>query len=27
LPIAPAGQVRWAERHDGKRDLYFQHAA
>jgi len=27
LPIAPAGEVRWAERHDGKRDLYFQHAA
>ena len=27
LPHAPAGQVRWAERHDGKRDLYFQHAA
>jgi len=27
LPHAPAGEVRWAERHDGKRDLYFQHAA
>jgi hypothetical protein len=27
LPQAPAGRVRWAERHDGKRDLYFQHAA
>jgi len=27
LPIAPAGEDRWAERHDGKRDLYFQHAA
>ncbi len=27
LPIAPAGIIRWAERHDGKRDLYFQHAA
>src|SRR5258708_813237 len=27
LPQAPAGTVRWAERHDGKRDLYFQHAA
>jgi hypothetical protein len=27
LPIAPAGEVRWAERHDGKRDMYFQHAA
>jgi hypothetical protein len=27
LPKAPAGEVRWAERHDGKRDLYFQHAA
>ncbi len=27
LPQAPAGEIRWAERHDGKRDLYFQHAA
>ena len=27
LPHAPAGLVRRAERHDGKRDLYFQHAA
>jgi hypothetical protein len=27
LPLAPAGEFRWAERHDGKRDLYFQHAA
>jgi hypothetical protein len=27
LPQAPAGASRWAERHDGKRDLYFQHAA
>ena len=27
LPHAPAGEVRWAERQDGKRDLYFQHAA
>jgi|KBSMisStaDraftv2_1062788.scaffolds.fasta_scaffold00612_12 hypothetical protein len=27
LPLAPAGETRWAERHDGKRDLYFQHAA
>jgi hypothetical protein len=27
LPQAPAGEVRWAERHDGKRDMYFQHAA
>ena len=27
LPNAPAGEIRWAERHDGKRDLYFQHAA
>jgi len=27
LPLAPAGEIRWAERHDGKRDLYFQHAA
>ena len=27
LPIAPAGEFRLAERHDGKRDLYFQHAA
>jgi hypothetical protein len=29
LPHAPAARHggRWAERHDGKRDLYFQHAA
>jgi hypothetical protein len=27
LPHAPAGEIRWAERHDGKRDLYIQHAA
>ena len=27
LPQAPAGEIRWAERYDGKRDLYFQHAA
>lgn len=27
LPVAPAVEDRWAERHDGKRDLYFQHAA
>jgi len=27
LPQAPAGEIRWAERHDGKRDLYIQHAA
>ena len=29
LPIAPVTRQggRWAERHDGKRDLYFQHAA
>ena len=27
LPHAPVGKVRRAERHDGKRDLYFQHAA
>lgn len=27
LPIAPAGKVRWAERHDGKRDLYLLYAA
>jgi hypothetical protein len=27
LPLAPEGEIRWAERHDGKRDLYFQHAA
>jgi hypothetical protein len=27
LPQAPVGEVRWAERYDGKRDLYFQHAA
>jgi hypothetical protein len=27
LPQAPAGRRRWAERYDGKRDMYFQHAA
>lgn len=27
LPQAPAGKRRWAERYDGKRNLYFQHAA
>jgi hypothetical protein len=27
LPHAPVGKVRRAERHDGKRDLHFQHAA
>jgi hypothetical protein len=27
LPHAPAGRRRWAERHDGKRNLYIQHAA
>ncbi len=27
LPHAPAGQRRWAERYDGKRNLYFKHAA
>ena len=27
LPQAPAGEGRWAERYDGKRDLYFKHAA
>ena len=27
LPQAPAGISRWAERYDGKRDLYFLHAA
>jgi hypothetical protein len=27
LPQNPAGQCRWTERYDGKRDLYFQHAA
>ena len=27
LPIIPAGKCRWTERYDGKRDLYFQHAA
>jgi hypothetical protein len=27
LPNHPAGQRRWTERYDGKRDLYFQHAA
>jgi hypothetical protein len=26
-PQAPAGQCRRAERYDGKRDMYFQHAA
>ena len=27
LPHVPVGKVRRAERHDGKRDLYFQYAA
>jgi hypothetical protein len=27
LPHAPAGDHRRAERYDGKRDMYFQHAA
>jgi len=27
LPQDPAGRRRWAERYDGKRDLYLQHAA
>ncbi len=27
LPQIPAGRRRWAERYDGKRDLYLQHAA
>jgi hypothetical protein len=27
LPQAPAGKRRWAERYDGKRNLYLQHAA
>jgi hypothetical protein len=27
LPHAPAGRRRWAERHDGKRNLYIQHTA
>ena len=27
LPQVPAGQRRWAERYDGKRNLYLQHAA
>ena len=27
LPQNPAGKCRWTERYDGKRDLYFQHAA
>jgi hypothetical protein len=27
LPRVPAGRRRWAERYDGKRDLYLQHAA
>lgn len=26
-PQAPAGNRHWAERYDGQRDLYFQHAA
>ena len=26
-PQAPEGNPHWAERYDGKRDLYFQHAA
>jgi hypothetical protein len=26
LPQAPAGKRRWAERYDGKRNLYLQHA-
>jgi hypothetical protein len=27
LPHAPVGKRHWAERHDGKRNLYIQHAA
>jgi hypothetical protein len=27
LPLDPAGQCRWTERYDGKRDMHFQHAA
>ena len=27
LPHDPAGQCRWTERYDGKRDMHFQHAA
>ena len=27
LPHNPAGQCRWTERYDGKRDLHFQYAA
>jgi hypothetical protein len=27
LPRVPAGRRRWTEGYDGKRDLYFQHAA
>ena len=27
LPQIPAGQCRWTERYDGKRDLHLQHAA
>ncbi len=27
LPQDPAGRRRWAERYDGKRNLYLQHAA
>jgi hypothetical protein len=27
LPRVPAGRRRWAERYDGKGNLYLQHAA
>jgi hypothetical protein len=27
LPWLPAGRRRWAERYDGKGNLYLQHAA
>jgi hypothetical protein len=27
LPQVPAGECRWAERYDGKRNLHLQHAA
>ena len=27
LPLDPAGQCRWTERYDGKRDMHLQHAA
>jgi hypothetical protein len=27
LPRVPAGRRRWAERYDGKGNMYLQHAA